>query len=272
MYCEATEAWRVTGFAARTPAQTAAPLIQFHSMARYEAGPAYYVRREGLSEWLFAYTLSGKGRLTYEGATYALTRGTVFLIDCRRAQEYRTAGDGWEFLWVHFAGRLADEYAGYVAGLRGAVMQAGADCVSQWHTIHDLAAGSESGNEALLSAAVYQLLTLLLASRLADERIEAAIAYMQEHLSDPVTVEKLASEACMSPFHFQRQFKKATGMTPHLYLSRLRINRAKQLLATTDQPVAAVAEQTGFSSGSHFAETFHRLSGQTPRDYRRDPR
>lgn len=272
MFCDATEARRVLDFAACTPAETAAPLIHFHSMARFVADGTYYVRREGLPEWLFAYTLSGKGRLTYAGTTHLLERGSAFLIDCRYAQEYGAQREGWDFLWMHFAGRLADEYAGYLTRQRGIVMQAGADCVSQWHAVHDLAVGSEPGSEALLSAAVYQLLTLLLVSRPADERIEAAISYMQDHLAQPVPVEKLASEACMSPFYFQRQFKQATGLTPHLYLNRLRISHAKHLLVTTALPIAVIAEQIGFSNSSHFTDTFRRISGLTPREYRRAPR
>lgn len=269
MTVEAVEARRVASFVAHTPEADDGPFLRLHSMARFEAEAAYHVRREGMPLWLFAYTLSGRGRLQYGGETYALTRGTAFLIDCRKPQEYGTDGDAWDFLWVHFGGRLADEYAGHLLKRRGPAAPAGIACVSQWQAVYDLAAANSPGSEALLSAALYQLLTMLLVSPPADERLDAALAYIQEHYAEPIPIEKLAAEACMSPFYFQRRFKEAAGVTPHRYLNRYRISLAKRLLMTTDMPVADVAERVGFASGAHFTETFRRLTGWTPRDYRR---
>ena len=72
----------------------------------------------------------------------------------------------------------------------------------------------------------------------------------------------------MSTFHFAREFKRATGTTPHQHLIKFRVERAKALLADSRLPLAEVGLRTGFSHQSHFTRLFHRLTGTTPQSYR----
>jgi AraC family transcriptional regulator len=72
----------------------------------------------------------------------------------------------------------------------------------------------------------------------------------------------------MSTFHFAREFKRATGTTPHQHLIRFRVERAKALLAESQLPLAEVGLRTGFSHQSHFTRLFRRLTGTTPQSYR----
>lgn len=82
------------------------------------------------------------------------------------------------------------------------------------------------------------------------------------------TVNDLASIACMSPAHFSRSFKAATGCAPHEYVSRQRLDLAKRLLATDRQSLAEIAYATGFSSQANFNRAFRKAVGTTPRLYR----
>ncbi len=269
MYCEATEpVWR--RFAAYTPQEEPdAPLLHLQGLGHFLSSGAYYVRRKDMDQWLLLYTRTGQGKLTYRGESYDLTPGSAFLIHCGEWQEYRTEGCHWEFLWAHFSGGLADSFARYVQLKRGVVAQGGGEIPGLWEKAFVLANQNGPDCGARISAVLYEMLTQLLAARPADARIEAAVAYMQAHAAEPVRVEELAREACMSPYHFQRRFHKEMGAPPHLYLSRYRISQAKQLLATTDLPVAAVAERTGFSTPSHLSDTFRKMTGMTPGEYRR---
>jgi len=72
----------------------------------------------------------------------------------------------------------------------------------------------------------------------------------------------------MSPFHFARMFKLATGLAPHAYITRQRMGRARDLLATTDLPLLEVAARVGYQTQAHFTGVFHRYVGTTPRVYR----
>jgi AraC family transcriptional regulator len=78
----------------------------------------------------------------------------------------------------------------------------------------------------------------------------------------------LAQVAGMSSFHFAREFKRTTGTTPHQYLIKFRIERAKALLARNDLPLTEVGLRSGFSHQSHFTRLFRRITGTTPNSYR----
>jgi AraC-like DNA-binding protein len=85
----------------------------------------------------------------------------------------------------------------------------------------------------------------------------------------PLDVATLASEANASTAHFARSFKRAFGETPHKYLVRRRIERAKELLRGTDVRVTDVSLEVGFQSLGSFSTAFRRLVGESPGAYGR---
>lgn len=96
-----------------------------------------------------------------------------------------------------------------------------------------------------------------------------AVDLMRAHLDESLPLEQLAEAAGLSPFHFARQFKLATGHPPHEYLIRLRVDRAQELLRTNGRAwsMAAVATECGFSDQSHLARHFKRVLGLTPGEF-----
>ena len=76
--------------------------------------------------------------------------------------------------------------------------------------------------------------------------------FIEDHLGDELTVARLADEACLSPFHFARAFRSATGTAPHRYLTERRLERARTLLAEDALSIAEIAARCGFSSQSYF--------------------
>ena len=89
---------------------------------------------------------------------------------------------------------------------------------------------------------------------------------------EQVRLADLANEACLSPFHFQRQFAVAFGETPHEFVTRLRIEHAKQALATAHQSVTEICFDSGYSSLGSFSTKFQSMVGQSPSEYRRNLR
>lgn len=92
--------------------------------------------------------------------------------------------------------------------------------------------------------------------------------YIENHLAEELTIEALAAQIPMSPFHFARAFKAAVGEPPHRYITQRRLERAKILLLVTQLSVAEVAYQTGFSNQSHFTAQFRKTIGMTPKQFR----
>lgn len=94
------------------------------------------------------------------------------------------------------------------------------------------------------------------------------IAYIDDHLAEDLSLSDLAAVVSLSPYHFSRLFKAATGLSPHRYVIQHRIERAKLLLTTTNWTLTTIALAVGFASESHFALHFKRLTGLTPKHLR----
>jgi len=100
-------------------------------------------------------------------------------------------------------------------------------------------------------------------------RLKRAIDYVEAHLAEAVSLADVASAAGLTRMHFAAQFKAATGLRPHEYLLRRRIERAQALLVGTGMSVVDVALSVGFQTQSHFTSVFNRFVGQPPRAWRR---
>ena len=86
--------------------------------------------------------------------------------------------------------------------------------------------------------------------------------------AEPLTVADLARSAGLSPAHFSREFRRAFGESPHVYLLTRRLERAAAMLRTTDHSVADICSEVGLSSVGSFTTTFKRVYGSSPAAYR----
>jgi AraC family transcriptional regulator len=104
--------------------------------------------------------------------------------------------------------------------------------------------------------------------KLAQWRLKRAIDYVEARLDEAVSLADVASSAGLTRMHFAAQFRAATGLRPHEYLLRRRIERAQQMLVGTGMSVVDVALSVGFQTQSHFTSVFKRYAGQPPRAWR----
>jgi AraC family transcriptional regulator len=93
--------------------------------------------------------------------------------------------------------------------------------------------------------------------------------WMAEHVAEDLSLDRLAAQAGLSKFHFQRLFKSALGVSPSHYHINLRMNLARRLLRETKKSVVDIALEVGYANPSHFAQLFRRETGLSPSDYRR---
>ncbi len=105
-------------------------------------------------------------------------------------------------------------------------------------------------------------------SKLAQWRLKRAIDYVEARLDEPVSLADVAASAGLTRMHFAAQFRATTGLRPHEYLLRRRIERAQQLLVGTGMSLVDVAMSVGFHTQSHFTSVFKRYVGQPPRAWR----
>jgi AraC-like DNA-binding protein len=99
------------------------------------------------------------------------------------------------------------------------------------------------------------------------QAVARARDYLESHYADNPSLQQLAAAAYLSPFHLIRVFQYELGLSPHAYLTQVRVRHARSLLAQ-GQPIVSVANATGFSDQSHLTRHFKRILGVTPGQYR----
>jgi len=132
--------------------------------------------------------------------------------------------------------------------------------------------------EALSVVLMHELVRLERATSGAVKRVSGGlpawqrkrvVEFIDEHLSEDISLATLAELVNLSLFHFARAFKQSFGVPPHRYHSARRMDRARSLLQTPALSVTQIGVQTGFRETSSFTRAFRRFTGVTPTEYRR---
>jgi len=104
-----------------------------------------------------------------------------------------------------------------------------------------------------------------------DKRIDKAIVCIHLDYAQPISVTSLAREASMSVSRFAHLFKEREGLSPASYIEQYRMERARELLLSTDHSITEIAFATGFTNQFHFSARFKKILGQSPRSFRNQP-
>ncbi len=107
--------------------------------------------------------------------------------------------------------------------------------------------------------------------RLDQKRLQRVMGLIEERIGEDIRLSSLAEAVALSPFHFARKFKAATGEAPAAYVTRRRVERAEELLRHTRLSIPEIAYKLGFAHQSHLHRAFKKRLGQTPGSVRRTP-
>ena len=236
----------------------------------------FLTEREYKDSYLLLYTFGGAGFVTQDRRTVTVRHGEALLMDCRIPQVYGTSpsSDHWHHFWAHVEGVGVDATARRLGlphlrstGIPRSRVQPHFDEIfGRLQT-----EGVENGE--VVGLAVHSLLSELLIARSrvdipSDSPVVLAQSFVSSHFAEPIAVADIARAASVSPSYLTKLFRQQVGASPHDYLTRHRITRAKQLLMETNLPVGTIARQVGFSSESNFSYRFSKMCGTTPRAYR----
>ena len=247
-----------------------------------EAGTLYGRRhfvtgRASKDSYLLVYTFGGAGYFTQAGRTVTLNHGQALLMDCRLPQTYGTSPTRghWYHLWAHIEGAGVDAMARRL-GLPKLTPITLSETRMRPHfeLLFDRIKTESVENEERMGISVHTMLSELVMATArigdaADDPVRLACAFVSDHLSEPIAVEDLARAASVSASYLTKLFRESLGTSPHDYLLRQRISRAKQLLIETDEPIGSVARQVGFTTESNFSYRFSKMCGITPSAYRK---
>ncbi|MFZ4876483.1 GlxA family transcriptional regulator [Janthinobacterium sp. Mn2066] len=126
--------------------------------------------------------------------------------------------------------------------------------------VHHRRAGGQSQHSVLLE----------LSPR--SDRIQNALKYAESHLRNPLSVDELATQACLSPRQFSRAFRAETGQSPAKAIENLRLEAARLMIEQGRLPIDIVAQETGFADPERMRRAFLRAYGQPPQVLRRHAR
>ena len=119
-----------------------------------------------------------------------------------------------------------------------------------------------------ISASASRSIVSLTGEGLDRRRLYRVLDYIETNLEGNLTLDRMASIACLSRFHFARAFKQAVGQSPHRHVSTRRLDRAKALLTQGDRSLVDIALSLGFSNQANFTRAFKQATGHSPGQYR----
>jgi AraC-like DNA-binding protein len=245
----------------------------------FPKAPGHFVERErGLAECVLIRVLSGAGWVRTR-ERHELGAGQWLLIPAGLPHAYGADETApWSIQWVHFQGRASAAFAALLgAETQVAVMavpRSGADNLDLARLYEVLEQGYTQTN-LLVAAAQLRLVLTELERALrkgrptsAGEAVAASLVWMSDNLSVRADLGALAGAAGLSVPHYCELFRRLTGYPPVEHFLRLKIQRACQLLDTTELRVNEVAVAVGWDDPFYFSRFFKKITGQSPRAYR----
>ena len=242
--------------------------------------PEFHVKREkGLTSHQFLFTAKGSGVLRVGEKRYALEKNSLLYLPPALPHEYYPAHEDWTTCWMVFRGdKLADIMRNM--GFEGEMVATGA-YISAFQKIFEriLSLASDNlHNSEKCSLLIYN--AVLTAKDIFDGRstdgstgsaiADEAVRYINEHLSDDITLGELAALSGVSPQYFGRVFRQCLGMRPMEYVARVKVSKAKTMLLDSDIPVAELSQRLGYASQTYFGIVFRKYEGISPSEFRRN--
>lgn len=243
-----------------------------------ENGSNWWNRKEIHSMEMLYYIVEGCFRLKVDDTWYTLQAGDLVYIPADKKLEYFIEGDAPLIkYYIHFNVRIGHMRPIREFGPENILkIQDPTKILSDFEAVLHWNA-EEPTDYFSVCAAVMRLLshfsalpTLTASSGHPDVdlRLTDAAAYMTQHYAEKLRVGDLADRAGFTPDYFGKKFRQRYGCSPISWLNRLRIQKAQELLAATDLPVADIAEQVGLNDSSYFSRLFKETTGLYPVKFR----
>ena len=240
----------------------------------------YNTNRKNYNSFLLIKTINGRGLLKYRDRSYTLGINQVFFIDCMEEQYYATLGDEiWEFEYIHLNGSESKKYFERIIEIGGPVLNLPGNSIisSNIKKINKMITKRDTRIDIIASCLIVEILTELLMlsynfnmkQDLIAEYVEKAICIIEKEYCNKITLEYISKAININKFYLTKLFKKYNSEGFYEYLTNFRINKAKELLRTTQIPIYEISESVGFQSVSNFIKTFKQNEEITPLKFRK---
>ena len=234
-----------------------------------------------LSDYQIMYITKGEGIFESEkSGSQRVKAGDMFILFPDTWHRFcPDKNTGWSEYWIEFNGKLITHFREegfldpqtpvFTIGVDGAL-------IDNFIRMIDLVREEKLGLQFLASGLIFQILGQVftlkkfntLEKSTLENQIRQARLSIHDKLDTEIFPEMIADELGMGYSLFRKEFKKVTGYSPIQYQIQLRINKARNLLSTTNLPVKQIALQLGFESNNYFSRIFKQKAGITPAEFR----
>ena len=236
-----------------------------------------------LNEYQLLYNPEGEGIFHSASVKEArLREGDMFLLFPGEWHSYHPlTNHGWKSYWIGFKGPNMDERvkAGFLSPQKPIYHIGFSDGIVQLYKQAYQAALEEAAySQQLMAGIVNHLIGMMYSLERNNELISRSQAHVnminkarlriRESLESPLTIQQVAEELGVSYSNFRKLFKEHTGFSPAVYQQDLRLQRAKELLSTTDMSIKEIAYQLNFESPDYFSAKFKIKTGRRPSELR----
>ncbi len=238
------------------------------------------MKRNEFGKYVFQYTFSGAGKIEVAGKEYTLAAGKAFLVQIPSEHRYFLPGDSehWEFMYITIYGEEAKKSFDFVNEKLGTVIQFSPESspIKLLMSIYQEAVSRNITDAYESSAMAYSFvmelyryaLNIGVSTEKWPKQVEKAILYAKKYYPSQIGLNDLVAESGLSKYHFTRLFHKTTNLTPIQYLTKIRIDKAIELLRMTNHSIDDIAKLVGYSNGNYFIKVFHKRIGMSPGQFR----
>lgn len=243
----------------------------------YPRAAGHHMRRRRHTNNLLAYCADGAGELGTDAGRWAVAAGDLLVLPAGTAHSYAAARDRpWSLYWVHYEGRLSDEYTRYMDASQPVVgIGPQPRLIADFEMLFSLRGAGFAEREYVHAACQLKAMLTHVARLIAGRggrgtRIDLDQIQQLMHLriDRELDLDDLARVANLSKFHFIRKFKQLTGHAPIQHFIHLKMQHACQLLDTSQEPVKRIANRVGYEDPHYFSRLFKRVIGVSPQHYR----
>lgn len=238
------------------------------------------LRRKDVGTYVFQYTLSGSGVFEIGNNSYTVESGEAFIAEIPSDHRYYFPhdSDGWEFMFITLVGIEAAECWRYMKDQRGSILKIPPDSrlIQLLIRVYQETLEEKITDAFYASAKAYEFImecyryikNLEKETQVLPLQITKALSFIQTHYHEPITLEEIAKISGYSRFYFIKQFQHQLNSTPVQYLTKIRIQKAADLLRTTSLSVTDIALQVGFANANYFNKVFRKAVGVSAGTFR----